>query len=638
MVTSAEILGPEGPLKNILPGFSARTSQQQMATRVEETIAHRGTLIAESGPGTGKTLAYLVPAFLSRKKTLISTGTKHLQDQLCYRDIPLVRQAVAVPADVALLKGRANYLCLDRYHRVRTTAPDLSPAEQGQIQELFAWCAQTRTGEISEVASIPEDAAIWPLLTSTNDNCLGGQCEYFDQCYVMQARKSALKAEILIVNHHLFFADLALREDGFGNLLPGVDSVVFDEAHQLPEVASSFLGKSISGHQLLELCRDARAEEAREQSLVGHLEPQIRKLERCAADLRRVLGDSGRRMDWKETSARPRFRAVLSGTIEALAGLGEILREAAAAGEGLSRCWVRCSDLHGRLCEMSEDPRGLDSIRWAETTARGFRFQETPVDTGKILRAHLRDAEKAWIFTSATLSVAGDFSHYQRLIGVEDVDTEQWTSPFDFAQQALLYVPHGLPDPRDPAYTSAMIENTLPVLEASDGRAFLLFTSYRAMHEAQQLLERNNRFSVLVQGSAPKTELLQRFRKHRRAVLLGTASFWEGVDVRGDALSCVVIDKLPFESPDDPVLRARLRAIEENGGNPFMEHQLPNAVIALRQGIGRLIRDVTDRGVLMLCDPRLLSKNYGALFLRACPAMPLTRDLETVRDFFGAID
>ncbi len=609
--------------------------QQEMASRIEETITHTGVLIAECGTGTGKTFAYLVPALLSGRKTLISTGTKHLQDQLFQRDLPLVREALEVGVNTAVLKGRANYLCLDRLARAQT--PDMAPGEatRRQLERVSAWSVRTRYGEVGELTDIPEDAAIWPLVTSTNDNCLGGKCAVFDRCHVNRARKAALKAEVLVVNHHLFFADLALREDGFGNLLPGVEIVIFDEAHQLPSVASNFLGNSITGAQLSELCRDTVAEETRDKSRVAGLGSRGRRVERAIAELRLSLEPPVRRFEWDELVARAKVRAALSGVLSALDGLAEALQEAAAAGEGLARCRDRCVDLHGRLFEFAEDPRPEERVRWAETTPRSFRFHETPLHIGRVLHGYFGDRSKSWVFTSATLSVAGDFSHYQGQIGVADADTGRWQSPFDFAAQALLYIPEQLPEPRDPAHTQAVVRCVAPVLEASGGRAFVLFTSYRAMHEAYELLRSREDFSLLMQGSAPKSELLGRFRDGSRAVLLGTASFWEGVDVRGDALSCVIIDKLPFEAPDDPVLRARLGAIERAGGNPFMDHQLPHAVIALQQGFGRLIRDVSDRGVLMLCDPRVLTRNYGRWFLDSLPPMPRTRDLSAVRRFYA---
>ncbi len=634
MRASAEILGPAGPLRSLLPGFLPRAAQREMAQRVEEAIDHNGTLIAESGPGTGKTLAYLVPALLSGKKVLISTGTKHLQDQLYHRDIPLVREALASPAAVALLKGRANYLCRERYQRTLSLGRDLSVTHSEQLASIGAWVSATTTGDTAEATNIPEDAAIWPMLTSTNDNCLGGACGWFDQCFVNQARKAALTADVLVINHHLFFADLALREDGFGKLLPGVECVIFDEAHQLPAVASNFLGNSISGNQLLELCRDVRAEEEREKSQLRALESTMRSLERHTLEIRSVLDGSGKRVEWHELCQRSGFRSILENILTAIGELNEVLHEAAAAGEGLTRCWSRGVELQDRLCELSEDPHGGNNIRWAEPTARTFRIQDTPVDIGRVLRSRLHDPSKAWIFTSATLSIAGDFGHYQRQIGVDEVDARLWDSPFDYAQQALLFIPEGLPDPRQPTFTRLMVDRALPVLEASQGRAFMLFTSYRALHEAAETMSSRDDFEILVQGAMPKSRLLDRFRTRDRALLLGTSSFWEGVDVRGDALACVIIDKLPFESPDDPVLRARLQAIEESGGNPFLDYQLPNAVLTLRQGIGRLIRDVTDRGILMLCDPRLFSKNYGKLFLRSLPPMPITRDLQSVRNFF----
>jgi ATP-dependent DNA helicase DinG len=552
---------------------------------------------------------------------------------LYHRDIPLVRESLATPSVVALLKGRANYLCVDRYQRTRLLGKDLTATHREQLTRIDTWVAGTSTGEIAEATNIPEEASIWHMVTSTNDNCLGAKCDFFDKCYVNRARKAALAADVLVINHHLFFADLALREDGFGKLLPGAECVIFDEAHQLPAVASNFLGNSISGNQLLELCRDVRAEERREKSQHQLLEPRLHQLERRTLEIRPVFDGSGKRIEWHDLCQRSGFQLMLTKILAAMEDLNDVLQEAAVAGEGLARCWSRSVDLHDRLCELTEDPHGGNSIRWAESTTRTFRIQETPVDIGQTLRSCLHDPERSWIFTSATLSIAGDFGHYQRQIGVDDVDARLWDSPFDYEKQALLFVPEDMPDPRHPAFTRSLMDRAMPVLEASEGRAFMLFTSYRAMHEAAEILSQRDDFEILVQGAMPKSKLLDRFRKQDRALLLGTSSFWEGVDVRGDALACVIIDKLPFEAPDDPVLRARSRAIEEAGGNPFLDYQLPNAVLTLRQGIGRLIRDVTDRGILMLCDPRLFSKSYGKLFLRSLPPIPITRDLRSVEEF-----
>ncbi len=624
MSTSDFILGPDGPLAQTIPGFTARPSQRDMATRIEHALVEHGVFVAESGTGTGKTFAYLVPALLSGRKVLISTGTKHLQDQIFYRDLPKVRAAMASPAKTALLKGRANYLCLHRLELVTDTSADMETVRQ--------WARRTRSGDIGEVTAVAEDSQLWPQVTSTTDNCLGSKCPRFEDCFVRRARKDALEADVLVVNHHLFFADLALKVEGFGQLLPGVDAVIFDEAHQLADIASVFFGLSVSRSQLDQLVRDTVAEEIRDPSGVEGLRPAAGRLEKAAADFRLALGKESRREAWGALSGEE-FHAAYANLIENLSGLGELLALAGGHSEAMTSLHGRAGELLDRLY-LIQDGAPNEYVPWLETSTRGFVIALTPLDVSRPFAEHLGDAERSWIFTSATLAINGDFSHFREQLGLADADTACWESPFDYGHQGLMYLPEGLPDPGTPAYTEQVVELSLPVLEASRGRAFLLFTSYRALNIAARRLAGRLEYPVLVQGDAPRSELLQRFRELGNAVLLGTASFWEGVDVRGEALSCVIIDKLPFAAPDDPVLRARGRALEEQGRNPFMEMQLPQAVIALKQGVGRLIRDETDSGVLVLCDPRLLSKGYGKIFLSSLPPLPRTRKLEEVQSFF----
>jgi ATP-dependent DNA helicase DinG len=625
MPSSDSILGPEGPLAGNLPGFVSRPSQRDMATRIEQAIAEHGIFIAESGTGTGKTFAYLVPALLSGRKVLISTGTKHLQDQIYFRDLPRVRDALAVPVQTALLKGRANYLCQHRLGLIGESSPELEVVRD--------WSRRTRSGDIGEVTGVPEDSPLWSQLTSTADNCVGAQCGSYEECFVRRARKEALEADVLVVNHHLFFADLALKVEGFGQLLPGVDAVIFDEAHQLADIASVFFGFSVSRGQLDQLVRDTVAEELREHSGVSGLRKAAGDLEKAAADFRLALGKEPRREAWGALSGK-RFHDAFAQLLERLSALGELLSLAAGHGEGLASVAARAEELIDRLY-LIKDGAPNEYVPWLETRTRGFQIAMTPLDVSRRFSEHLLDGERSWIFTSATLAVNGDFSHFQRQLGLADADTACWQSPFDYARQGLMYLPEGLSDPGTTTYTEQVVEASLPVLEASGGRAFMLFTSYRALHIAARKLAGQLPYPVLIQGDAPRSELLERFRELGNAVLLGTASFWEGVDVRGEALSCVIIDKLPFAAPDDPVLRARARVLEEQGGNPFREMQLPQAVIALKQGVGRLIRDETDTGVLVLCDPRLLSKGYGKIFLASLPPLPRTRELAQVQEFFA---
>lgn len=631
MQNAFDILGPEGPLARHLDRFSPRPSQQEMAEHIEHVLADGGVFIAESGTGTGKTFAYLVPALVSGKKVVISTGTKHLQDQIYRRDLPLVREALSVPVTAALLKGRANYLCLYRLEQGQAD-PGVDPDTAAYLERIRDWSRMTAEGDISEVSAIPEDAPVWPMVTSNSDNCLGSACPSFDDCHVRKARKAALEADVVVVNHHLFFADLVLKDEGFGRLLPGADAVIFDEAHQMQDIATLFFGQSVSRSQIENLCRDVIAEELREQSGVGDLRPATEGVVKAVADFRLVLKHEPGRDDWERLQNKT-IDDALQRLFDQLAGLSELLSAAAGHGEGLSNCFRRSLEILDRMDSFKDGSSG-DSVRWVETGRRGFVLYTTPLDVSRPFLERAQLEERSWVFTSATLAIDGNFSHFQRQFGLEEAETMQWPSPFDFDSNTLLYLPPGLPQPNDEDFTAKVIDTALPVLRASRGRAFMLFTSFRALNMAAQILPQKLDYPLLVQGSAPKQVLLQRFRENGNAVLLGTSSFWEGVDVKGEALSCVIIDKLPFAAPDDPVLRARGRALESQGRNAFMEYQLPQAVIALKQGAGRLIRDENDSGVLVLCDPRLLGKGYGKIFLSSLPPMPRTRAFEDVQQFF----
>lgn len=632
VLNSAESLGPDGPFSRILDGFSPRPSQQEMAERIEDVICDGGVFVAESGTGTGKTLAYLVPSILSGKKVLISTGTKHLQDQIYHRDLPMVQKALSIPVSTALLKGRSNYLCIHRLENIELMQGADHTSLRKDFQHVDEWARTTRTGDIAEASEVSEDAQIWPHVTSTAENCLGSKCPQFEECYVRKARKAAMDADVLVVNHHLFFADLVLKDEGFGRLLPGAEAIIFDEAHQMPEIASVFFGRSISRKQIENLARDVLAEEVKEKSGVKALRTSLNKLNRSAADLRLAFGGDGIRGSWAEVSAK-NIHVALDELFDSLAIVAELLEAASAAGEGLENCYRRSQDMLDRL-DNFKDGGGSEHVRWFETFRHGFTLSTTPLNVAQPFLERADLEQHSWIFTSATLAIDGNFSHFVGQFGLVDAETHQWPSPFDFEKNTLLYLPQGLPNPNESNYTAQVVAAALPVLQASRGRAFMLFTSYRALNIAAKILEDKLDFPLLVQGSVPKQELLQQFHEHGDAVLLGTSSFWEGVDVRGESLSCVIIDKLPFAAPNDPVLRARGQLMEQQGRNAFMEFQVPQAVITLKQGAGRLIRDVTDRGVLMLCDPRLLNKGYGKIFLASLPPMPKTRDLDDINQFF----
>ena len=634
MLPVADYLGPAGLLARQVDGFAHRPAQHAMAQAVAEALEDGGILICEAGTGTGKTFAYLVPALLSGRKVIVSTGTRNLQDQLYQRDVPRVRDVLGAPVSVAVLKGRANYLCLHRLDSAWMDGRHRSRETSDLLSRVRGWAARTERGDVAELVDVPEDAPVWPLVTSTAENCLGQECPSYDRCHVVDARRQAQAADVVIVNHHLLCADFALREDGFGELLPTADCYIVDEAHQLPDTASDFFGHCVTARQLLDLARDVALEARHETCDVAVLEAAADPVGRAARDLRLACGIEARRSAWADVSRDQTVAAATHGLRSALGELAAQLEAAGGRGKGLDNCLARAQALGRELAAFCAGEEGAGEIRWFETFQTGFRLNRTPLDISETFRVQLGRRRGTWIFTSATLAVGGDYSHFQRQLGIEEARTARWDSPFDYETQALWLLPAGLPEPSDPGFNRAVAELSLRVLDASGGRAFLLYTSHRALHEAAAILANRLPYPLLVQGTAPKAELLDRFRAAGDAVLLGTASFWEGVDVRGEALSVVIIDKLPFASPGDPVLQARIDALRAQGGNPFFEYQLPQAVIALKQGAGRLIRDVTDRGVLVVCDPRLLSKSYGRVFIESLPPFRRTRDLGDVVRFF----
>jgi len=636
MLAVDDFLGPTGRLARQVEGFAYRPQQAAMAREVGATLEAGGVLICEAGTGTGKTFAYLVPVLLSGRKVVVSTGTRNLQDQLYQRDVPRVRDVLGVPCTVAVLKGRANYLCTHRLETAWLEGRQRSRTLTDLLQRVRGWAARTERGDIAELVDVPEDAPVWPLVTSTTDNCLGQECPSWSTCHLVEARRLAQEADVVIVNHHLLCADLALRGDGFGELLPSADCYVIDEAHQLPETASDFFGHTLSARQLQDLVRDIELESHREGGTTPELLGAGERVGKGARDLRLAFGVEARRAPWTEAAGSA---AVQSGLAELQAGLAACVAAIEARGDrgrGLDSCLARAQALGQELRAFgATEVADPGEIRWLETFQTGFRLNRTPLDIADTFRAHLAARRGAWIFTSATLAVGGDFAHFQHRLGIDEARTAEWDSPFDYRHQALWLLPRGLPDPNDAGFNRAAADLSIEVLTASRGRGFLLYTSHRALGEAAAYLPGRLPYPLLVQGSAPKNELLERFRQLGNAVLLGTASFWEGVDVRGEALSVVIIDRLPFASPGDPVLQARIDALRAEGGNPFREYQLPQAVIALKQGAGRLIRDVTDRGVLVVCDQRLLSRSYGQVFVRSLPPFRRTQDLEEVRRFFA---
>jgi ATP-dependent DNA helicase DinG len=605
-----------------------------MAELVELAIADSDTLVVEAGTGVGKTFAYLVPVLLSGKKVIISTGTKHLQDQLYQKDLPVICKSLKIPVKTALLKGRANYLCVHRLGNLLERGDRASHSHE--LVRIQQWAGLTRHGDIAELNDVPEDAPVWSLVTSTADNCLGAECPSYAECHVVKARRAAQGADVVIINHHLFFADLALKEDGFGELLPSANAFVLDEAHQLPEIASTFFGVNLSSRQLTDLARDTVAEQLSEAPDMVQLRDLADTLHNRVRELRLIMGNGAQRGPWPPLRKKPRVEKVLDEVGLCLDELREMLETVAERGRGLQHCARRAARCVDRLELMRSDPEA--AVQWFETFRRSFILHNTPLEIARIFQEYVDSYRCAWVFTSATLSVGGNFAHFTLRLGLSNARCQGLDSPYDFENNVLLYLPKSLPQPMHPSYTTAVVKAVIPIIRASKGRAFVLFTSYRALFEAAELLEEHIEYPLLVQGTGPRRELIERFREQGNAVLLGTSSFWEGVDVRGQALSCVIIDKLPFASPGDPVMRARLDAIKSSGGNPFFEFQLPQAVISLKQGVGRLIRDEQDTGVLMLCDPRLLTRPYGKVFLNSLPSIPVTHDQRLVESFFLAND
>ena len=615
-----EVFGPQGPLKRSLPGFTPRRSQLAMATRVERAISNRAPLVVEAGTGTGKTFAYLVPALLSGKRVLISTGTRTLQDQLYNKDLPLLAGAIGVPARVALLKGRSNYLCSYRFGQLG--AQSSLVGRDRTLARVERWARSTRSGDLAEVPGLSDAHPLWPQITSTRENCLGTRCAQIGRCHVVDARRKAIDSDIVIVNHHLLLADLALKEDGFGDLLGAADAVIIDEAHQVPDLATQFFGARFGSRQVELLVRDARQELA--QQGTAALGEECGAVERHLAALAEILRATPRH-DWLAADTPLADAAAdLEQSLRALgAGLNGLERE-----PGIGQAAARATELAGRLGEITqaEEHEGARSI---ELTQRGFSLSLLPFDVAERFAALTGGTRAAWVFTSATLSVSEDFAHFTSRLGLAEAETLAIPSPFDFESQALLYLPSQMPDPASPAHTEAVVDAAVPLIEASSGGAFVLFTSHRALQRAASLLRARwtelGEFPLLVQGEAPREQLLRAFRESGNAVLLGTASFWEGVDVKGDALRLVIIEKLPFASPDDALTRARIEHLKARGGNAFREYQLPEAALALKQGVGRLIRSETDRGVVAICDPRLVDKPYGRVFRASLPPMPVTR-------------
>ena len=644
-----------GPLARAIPGYRFREQQLEMAQAILDAIEREGVVVAEAGTGTGKTVAYLVPALLAGGKVIVSTGTKNLQDQLFHRDIPAVRRALKVPVTVALLKGRANYLC--HYHLEKTIADTRLPSREdaGYLRKIAAAAKTTASGDRAEFSGVPENAAVWGFVTSTRENCLGQECPNFKECHVMAARRDAQQADVVVVNHHLFFADVMLRDEGMAELLPACNTVILDEAHQLPETARMFFGQTFASGQVMELARDALMEGLAGAREAADWAALTRQLENAVRDARLTLPEAGLRIAYGQLLKRDALEQGLRALLGRLIELGRVLEAQAQRADGLEAVWRRAQALQAQLETWLDDwgkPLKDDAVgepnppvRWVESFGHTFQLHLTPMSIAPLFREQVQADKRAWIFTSATLAVKNDFSLYLGELGLNEVagtHAQSWPSPFDYSTQALLYVPQGMPEALAPEFNTRVVEEALPLIEAAGGGVFLLFTTLKGMRRAHEMLaeqmpRRGIDLPLLLQGEGSRTELLERFRALGNAVLVASQSFWEGVDVKGDALKLVVIDKLPFAPPDDPVLSARIEAMKRQGRNAFMEYQLPHAAIILKQGAGRLIRDEADRGVLMICDTRLVDKPYGKRLWQALPPMRRTRVAAEAIAFLQAI-
>jgi ATP-dependent DNA helicase DinG len=626
----------DGALGSVIPGFQPRQPQLDMANAVEQAIAHQTQLVVEAGTGTGKTFAYLVPALLSGKKTIISTGSKNLQEQLFHRDLPLMVEALGFHGQVSLLKGRSNYLCLDRLSRqmVESHTTETQTDLLSQLVKVRSWSSETKSGDLGECDAIAEDSPIIPTITSTNDNCLGKECPSYEDCFVLKARRRALDSDVVVVNHHLFMADLAIKETGFGELIPEADVFIFDEAHQIPDIASQYFGQSISSRQIQDLCKDIEIGYRTEARDMRQLQKAGERLSQAAMEMRIILGDTGFRGNWRDAIASPNIKREMERLMDALEFVIEVLKLALGRSQLLDTAFERANLVKGRL-ERVCDVTITGYSYWYDTSPRHFSLHITPLTVADKFHEQVEMKGGAWIFTSATLAVSDDFGHFTSRLGLVPKQQLSLPSPFDYPKQARLCVPRYLPEPNSPGLANKLVSMLAPVIEQNQGRCFFLCTSHSMMRELGEKFRETLSLPVLLQGETSKQKTLAEFMELGNALLVATGAFWEGIDVRGDTLSCVIIDKLPFTAPDDPLLKARIEDCKLQGGDPFQQVQIPDAVITLKQGVGRLIRDQKDQGALIICDNRLVTRDYGATFLSSLPPIPRTRDLGVIKQFLA---
>lgn len=637
MTPVEQAFSSSGFLAKIIEGYSPRQPQIDMAVEVATAIEKQSCLIVEAGTGTGKTFAYLIPALLADKKVIVSTGTKNLQEQLFHKDIPLIRKALATNAKIALLKGRANYLCVYRLDQYKHSRGQLDAMSLSDFVNVQKWAVSTTTGDIGELVNVAEGSSVFPYITSTLDNCLAKDCPNYSDCYLIDARKKAIEADVIVVNHHLFFADMALKDTGFGELIPRADVVIFDEAHQIADIASEYFGEAFSTRQLLDLCSDVLKEYRTTLTDVKQLGKAAEKLQRTSQEFRLLFKHDPERGNWREKCKQQQFSQAFLAIKTDLDFLYQVIKLCISRNEAIDNCFDRAVTLLSKY-DVMVNTEAFGMSFWYETTRRHVVLHQTPLSVSEKFSAYVASSNAGWIFTSATLAVNEQFKHFSQQLGLENSAQLLLDSPFDYQLQSQLVVPRYLPAANDKGRAAALVNLAKPLIEASKGACFMLFTSYRMMNQVAELLAEDVDNPLLIQGQMGKHKLLSEFVERPDAVLLATASFWEGVDVRGHKLTCVIIDKLPFASPDDPLLQARSEDVKRQGGDPFTEIQLPQAVIALKQGVGRLIRDVSDKGVLVICDDRLVNRPYGEVFLKSLPNMQRSRDLDQAVRFLKQIN
>jgi ATP-dependent DNA helicase DinG len=637
-----EAFSETGALARAVEGYEPRDGQRAMAEAVASVVETGGTLLVEAGTGTGKTLAYLIPAILSGRRVLVSTGTKNLQEQIFFKDLPALRRALDVPFTATLMKGRSNYLCLHRFEQYKmSTAPDVF-----LLPMIDEWAKQTETGDRAELRDLPEDLPVWKEMTASAETCLGAECPQFDTCYITRMRQRAAESDVVIVNHHLLCADASIRQSAYGEVIPSCPTLVVDEAHQLEDVATQYFGVAVSNFRIDDLVRDADG--VVRAFTAGQADEIVRDLERIA-DRARTFFAGLQLAPRKEERARYTSESIaeyfadgmmLVGALDGLeATLALAVKPAAEPGaarepdEDAEALMRRAGEIRDDLKFLlrASDP---DFVYYLELRARGVFLRGAPIDVSRIIQDALFGRMRATVLTSATLAVGGSFEYVRGRLGIKQPAELRVASEFDYARQAILYLPRRMPAPRSATFAESAAREVLDILKRTEGRAFVLFTSYSVLRTVHQLVAMALPYPVFVQGTLPRSALIEQFRRTSNAVLLATSSFWQGVDVVGEALSCVIIDKLPFASPSDPVTAARIEAIAARGGDAFSEYQVPLAILTLQQGLGRLIRHRHDRGVLAVLDPRLRTMGYGRRFLESLPPAPVTSDIRDIEQFF----